>query len=35
MSNNPEYDEFSPVAGEPVQSSARKSVPPLNGDGAC
>ena len=32
MSNNPEYDEVSPVAGEPAQSSARKSVPPLNGE---
>ena len=32
MSNNPEYDEVSPVADEPIQSSARKSVPPLNGE---
>ena len=32
MSNNPEYDEVSPVAGEPIQSSARKSVPPLSGE---
>ena len=32
MSNNPEYDEVSPVAGEPIQSSARKFVPPLSGE---
>ena len=31
MSNNPEYDEVSPIAGEPAQNSTRKSVPPLNG----